>query len=415
VSPPCPLRAARHSLTLALIALSLLAAMLLLTSAPAGARSASRSSHKGRTYDAKRRGAGNAHPGKHPKHNKHAHKKHKKHHKAEKKSSKPGSGESSGSGSGEGSESGGGSSGNSGGSSGADPFAGRTLYLEPYAAALATEQQWRGEGRTAEANEIAKLAGQPAAVWLTGGAEGHGSPQGAVEWTVSKASAAGQYPVLVAYDIPWRDCGQYSAGGASSPEAYEQWINELVAGIDGRAAAVILEPDALSEIECLSSSRQSSYYALLRYAVSHLAANANVAVYIDAGEGTWQPAATIAARLREAGVAGARGFALNVSNFDSTAESISYGAAIDAALGSEAHFVIDTSRNGRGAAPGDAWCNPSGRGLGTPPTAQTASPLADAYLWIKTPGESDGSCNGGPSAGAWWASYALELAENASF
>ena len=33
----------------------------------------------------------------------------------------------------------------------------------------------------------------------------------------------------------------------------------------------------------------------------------------------------------------------------------------------------------------------------------------DAYLWVKAPGESDGTCNGGPYAGAWWPDYALRL------
>ena len=74
---------------------------------------------------------------------------------------------------------------------------------------------------------------------------------------------------------------------------------------------------------------------------------------------------------------------------------------------------MDTSRNGRGAAPGGAWCNPPGRLLGAAPTASTGNPLIDGYLWIKRPGESDGTCNGGPPAGTWWPAYALELALNA--
>jgi endoglucanase len=39
----------------------------------------------------------------------------------------------------------------------------------------------------------------------------------------------------------------------------------------------------------------------------------------------------------------------------------------------------------------------------------------DGLLWIKAPGESDGSCNGGPSAGTWWPEYALGLAERAAW
>src|SRR5207247_11443638 len=99
------------------------------------------------------------------------------------------------------------------------------------------------------------------------------------------------------------------------------------------------------------------------------------------------------------------------------------------------HFVVDTSRNGRGpwAPPtgsgGDQqdWCNPPGRGLGPRPTTSTGDPLIDAYLWIKVPGESDGQCLRGtsgpadpvrgspdPPAGDWFPAIAIELARNAS-
>src|SRR6185312_921992 len=109
-------------------------------------------------------------------------------------------------------------------------------------------------------------------------------------------------------------------------------------------------------------------------------------------------------------VASARGFSLNVSSFDTTADETTYGHAIAAQLGSGAHFVIDTSRNGRGPAAGGAWCNPPGRGLGTAPSGETGDALVDAYLWVKQPGASDGSCEGGPPAGQWWPMYALALA-----
>ena len=86
-----------------------------------------------------------------------------------------------------------------------------------------------------------------------------------------------------------------------------------------------------------------------------------------------------------------------------------------------AHFVIDTGRNGRGpldtgryALPPfqqpesviaglttGAWCNPPSMGLGLRPTADRSVPLLDAYLWIKTVGESDGSCDIAGGARAW--------------
>ena len=47
------------------------------------------------------------------------------------------------------------------------------------------------------------------------------------------------------------------------------------------------------------------------------------------------------------------------------------------------------------------------------PTTQTGLPLVDGYLGVKTPGESDGPCNGGPRAGQWWPEYALGLSRTA--
>ncbi|MGL1937407.1 MAG: glycoside hydrolase family 6 protein, partial [Fibrobacterales bacterium] len=57
------------------------------------------------------------------------------------------------------------------------------------------------------------------------------------------------------------------------------------------------------------------------------------------------------------------------------------------------------------------WCNPRGRALGENPRAIFEGAL-DGYLWVKRPGESDGTCNSGPTAGHWWLEYALELARN---
>ncbi len=77
------------------------------------------------------------------------------------------------------------------------------------------------------------------------------------------------------------------------------------------------------------------------------------------------------------------------------------------------HYVIDTSRNGVGKTAAKDWCNARNQALGEAPTANTGQPLVDAFLWVKTPGQSDGPCNGGPRAGAWWAEYALELSKTA--
>jgi len=294
-----------------------------------------------------------------------------------------------------------------------DPIAGQKLYVDPNSDAAAAVKQAAAAGQSANAALLNKIASQPSAKWFGDWSYGHGGTQGDVNWWVGMAQAAGSVPVIVAYDLPWLDCGGYSAGGASSPAAYETFIQQMVAGLAGRRAVVIVEPDALAEVSCLSSSEQASYFQLLNYAVATLTSDPLAAVYLDSGNSGWQSAATMASRLQQAGISKARGFSLNVSNFDTTASETAYGEAINSALGNSSHFVIDTSRNGQG--PGSTWCNPPGRGLGTAPTASTSNPQIDAYLWIKDAGESDGTCNGGPNAGTWWTSYALGLASNAVF
>ena len=117
----------------------------------------------------------------------------------------------------------------------------------------------------------------------------------------------------------------------------------------------------------------------------------------------------MAARLREVGVDQAAGFALNISNFNTDDSCVTYGTEVSRQLGGRTHFVVDSSRNGLGPAPDGEWCNPPDRALGRDPTTDTATPLVDGFLFIKRPGESDGTCNGGPRAGTWWPEYALGL------
>jgi endoglucanase len=220
-------------------------------------------------------------------------------------------------------------------------------------------------------------------------------------------AANGTVPVFVAYDIPWRDCGQYSSGGAADTADYEQFINSLTSGLGQGKAVVIVEPDALTETSCLSSSQQQTYDPLIGYAVQRIDTDANASVYVDAGNPAWQPAAIQAALLQQAIGSAKAVFAVNVSNFSSLATDVAYGNAISQKAGGR-HFVIDTSRAGASVAAGQ-WCNPSGAKIGADPTATTGNTAVDAYLWIKDVGESDGACSGGPAAGQFWLSYALSL------
>ena len=227
------------------------------------------------------------------------------------------------------------------------------------------------------------------------------------------SAAAGATPLLVAYNIPQRDCGGYSAGG-TTPDAYLSWVRSVAAGIGSRSAWVILEPDAVAGLDCLTSTDQTTRLSLLSQAVSILTANTATRVYLDGGNPHWQTPAVMAGRLKAANIAAADGFSTNVSNFFTNADNTSYGQTLSSLIGNK-HFVIDTSRSGLGPTADNTWCNPTGRALGSAPTSSTGNALVDAFLWVKVPGESDGTCNGGPSAGAWWTDYALGLAQRAAF
>jgi endoglucanase len=292
---------------------------------------------------------------------------------------------------------------------GHNPFAGARLFVDPTSNARRTADTWRST-RPADAALLDRIAHQPQAEWL---GDWNGNISRDVAAHAKNAADADALAVLVAYNIPNRDCGQHSAGGSGSAAGYRRWIRDFARGISGYPAAVILEPDALGLIDkCLSAAEREERLSLLQDAVRAIRSRPKAAVYIDAGNAKWVAAAEMAGRLKAAGVAEADGFALNVSNYISTADTVAYGEQISKLLGG-AHFVIDTSRNGNGPTVDYAWCNPKGRAIGHPPTADTGHALVDAYLWIKRPGESDGACNGGPRAGAWWPEQALELARGA--
>lgn len=247
---------------------------------------------------------------------------------------------------------------------------------------------------------------------------------------VGAAAAQGRLPVLVAYNIPGRDCGGASSGGSADADRYKQWIDAFAQGIEGRPAVVILEPDAVAQSSdpgCISGEALEARFDMLWYANQHLRAQGTfVQTYLDAGNATWTLGQDLSGSggiglqrmaylLNRSGVSMARGVSLGVSNFDSTEISNDYGSRLAARLkadfGVDARWVVDTARNGNGAyvVPGDpssghvGFCNPAGRKLGVTSRAGTGG--AEYLLWIKNPGDSDGDSAecpaGSPPAGTF--------------
>ncbi len=283
-------------------------------------------------------------------------------------------------------------------------FSGAKLWVDPASSARRQADAWR-RSRPRDAELMDRIASQPVAQWVGGW---NFDIARDVSASVARITGARALPVFVAYNIPGRDCGMYSAGGARGGAGYKRWIREFARGLGSRRAVVILEPDGLAGMGCLNSGQQRERLELIRDAVRVLKAQ-GAAVYIDAGNARWVRASDMANRLNQAGIAEADGFALNIANFLGNTITIAYGTDISRRVGGK-HFIIDTSRNGMNVSSSANWCNPTGQRIGTSPTTRTGNPLVDAFLWIKAPGESDGSCGGGPGAGKWWAEYALGLA-----
>jgi len=267
------------------------------------------------------------------------------------------------------------------------------------------ETQARADGETTTAQRIAVIADEPIATWLTDPSVT--KTRETVREVVANARRQDKTPVFVLYAIPDRDCGHYSKGGTTRAE-YLPWVRSVVRATAGSHAVVLVEPDAIAQISVckrLSDSR----LPLLRKAVDELSGH-GLTVYLDGGNENRVPTATMARWLRQAGVDRTQGFFTNVSNFYRVDQERAYADRLADAVGGDPHFVIDVSRNGRGWL--GTWCNPEGAGLGQSPHVTAGSSRLDALLWVKTPGLSDGTCNGGPAAGQWWESYALDLVEN---
>ncbi|MGH2988075.1 MAG: glycoside hydrolase family 6 protein, partial [Solirubrobacterales bacterium] len=176
-----------------------------------------------------------------------------------------------------------------------DPFEGAKLYVDPDSNAARQAAQWRA-ARPLDAMAMQRIASRPQADWF---GDWNTDIRGEVGARVSEIAAAGALPVLVAYNIPSRDCGGHSAGGARSERAYLAWLRGFAAGIGDRPAAVVLEPDALAGIDCLRARARRARLGLLRRAVRVLEARSAASVYIDAGHSGWNPVGVTVRRLRK--------------------------------------------------------------------------------------------------------------------
>lgn len=289
-------------------------------------------------------------------------------------------------------------------SSDGNPFLDRPPLVSSDTATSAAAARASGDDRSV----LERLATVPQATWLTPEAYPIGAVSGIVSKVVGQAEVEGRTPVFVVYGITDRDCSGLESAGGLPADQYPAWV-AAIAAATGSDAAVVVEPDALATApECAQGDQRTT---LLRGAVETLVGTGS-AVYVDAGHASWTDPQEMARLLKQVGVADARGFSTNVSGYESEDDERAYAEAISSALGG-AHYVTDTGRNGAGS--NGEWCNPEGRALGREPEAGDGDGALDAYLWIKPPGESDGTCGGGPPAGQFWTERALAMARAAGW
>src|SRR3954468_516823 len=157
---------------------------------------------------------------------------------------------------------------------------GTKLWVNPDSSTRAAARQLHGADRV----NALRLAAIPSATWLTKGTQQQARQEA---FTVGlKSNLRGETPVLAAYDIPGRDCSQYSAGGAANTREYKAWINGVAQGLGFFRAAVILEPDgiALPPADCGGTpEQQAARIRQMNFAVDKLQSLPRTAVYIDAG------------------------------------------------------------------------------------------------------------------------------------
>ncbi|KAK0615046.1 1, 4-beta cellobiohydrolase [Bombardia bombarda] len=278
---------------------------------------------------------------------------------------------------------------------------------------------------------------------------------------------------LVIYDLPGRDCAAKASNGELAVGEISRYKSEYIDPIvkilkanPKTAFALIIEPDSLPNLvtnadlqTCKDSA--SGYRDGVAYAIKNLNLP-NVVMYLDAGHGGWlgwdanlKPGAQELAKAFKAGGSPKqlRGIATNVAGWNSWDKSpgefsdksdakynkcqnektyiTTFGAALKTA-GMPNHAIVDTGRN---AVTGlreewGNWCNVKGAGFGVRPTSTTGTELADAFVWVKPGGESDGTSDESadrfdsfcgksdayqpsPEAGQWNQAYFEELLQNA--
>jgi endoglucanase len=273
----------------------------------------------------------------------------------------------------------------------AHSLASNTRFYVPPPAQGSVQQilQLLKSGQLKNAGLITTMESVPSAVWLDGetaaqaaepGNEGSAQADAdvarQVRLTLAAARLENAVPIFVAYNIPGRDCSQYSAGGAPTDADYDAWIN-AIGGALGTAKAVVLEePDSLADLPGYCGAAYAANFPGITnttrvgdvaYAVSTLEADPNISLYLDGGNSAWQNVGGMAETLTAADVQQSQGFFLNVSNYQYDTNSDYYGTWVSECIAyatvNEAQTRADALADVAGFAgtsvPGGAFASPA--------------------------------------------------------
>jgi endoglucanase len=250
---------------------------------------------------------------------------------------------------------------------------------------------------------LTNLINEPAATWLGEWLETAEVGE-TVNTIVTQAVTVNQMPVLVSYNIPNRDLGQYSAGGVSGPAAYSAWIASISKGIGDRPAVVVLEPDALPGVLNMSKKAGDERVTMLRNALlTFTANNPRTYVYVDGGNSKWLQPKELVGLLNRVytGTTIQARVSLNVSNARPTPELTTYFNKVNALYNNKLKTLFDVGLNGAATPPAvEDWCNPRGARHGTPDDTFFDPSRTIEQLMVRPVGESSGECDrNDPAAG----------------
>ena len=253
----------------------------------------------------------------------------------------------------------------------------------------------------------------------------------------------------------------YSASGDCA-DGLNEYKNEYIAPLAstikaycGRVPMVlVIEPDSLPNLatntgdpHCGNAATSAAYEVGIPFAINALSeACPDATIYLDAAHGGWlgweNNIALFAKSVQKLDIASKiRGFSSNVANYQPLGiqcpetgyclngqhasdpccadpckletqynpanNELNYVLELGAAMTKQMpdfapSFIIDTGRNGVANMRSDCsnWCNIRGSGVGALPSTQVNISSIDAFMWLKTPGESDGCTSVLPSGDA---------------